>query len=91
MQYNPLGKTGLNVSRLSFGASAIGSVFHEVSEADAMRAVHAALDAGINYLDVAPSYGGTLSETRLGIALKGVSRDKYFLSTKIGKYTNPES
>jgi aryl-alcohol dehydrogenase-like predicted oxidoreductase len=91
MQYNPLGKTGLNVSRLSFGASAIGSVFHEVSEADAIRAVHAALDAGINYLDVAPSYGGNLSETRLGMALKGVSRDKYFLSTKIGKYTNPES
>ena len=56
-----------------------------------MRAVHAALDAVINYLDVAPAYGGNLSETRLGMALKGVSRDKYFLSTKIGKYTNPES
>lgn len=90
MEYRTLGKTGLKVSRLGFGASAIGSVFHDVQEADAIQAVHAALDAGINYFDVAPAYGGTLSETRLGMALKGISRDKYFLSTKIGKYTNPE-
>ncbi|HEX4022085.1 MAG TPA: aldo/keto reductase [Acidobacteriaceae bacterium] len=91
MQYNLLGKTGLNVSRLSFGASSLGGVFHPVEESEAIAAVHAALDLGINYFDVAPAYGGTLSETVLGKALRGISRDRYFLSTKVGKYTEPGS
>jgi L-galactose dehydrogenase len=91
MQQNLLGKTGLQVSRLSFGASALGSVFRPVTEAEATAAVHAALDCGINYFDVAPAYGGTLSETRLGIALRGIPRNRYVLSTKVGKYTEPGS
>ena len=90
MKFKLLGKTGLKVSSLSFGASSLGGVFREVDEAEAIRAVHAALDCGINYFDVAPAYGGTRSETVLGKALKGIARDRYFLSTKIGKYTNPE-
>ncbi len=89
MEYNPLGKTGLNVSALSFGASALGGVFGSVDEATAIAAVHAALDAGINYFDVAPAYGGTRSETVLGKALKGIDRSRYYLSTKVGKYTDP--
>jgi L-galactose dehydrogenase len=91
MKYNPLGKRGLNVSRLSFGASSLGGVFHPVDESDAIAAVHAALDCGINYFDVAPAYGATRSETVLGRALKGVPRDRYYLSTKVGKYTEPGS
>jgi len=91
MQYNLLGKTGLKVSRLSFGASSLGAVFHPVDEHQAIAAVHAALDCGINYFDVAPAYGGTLAETMLGKALRGVPRDRYFLSTKVGKYTQPGS
>ena len=87
MDYNILGKTGLNISRLSFGASSLGGVFHPVNECDAVRAVHAALDCGINYFDVSPAYGGTLAETVLGKALSGVPRSRYFLSTKVGKYT----
>jgi aryl-alcohol dehydrogenase-like predicted oxidoreductase len=90
MKTRPLGRTGLQVSTLSFGASSLGGVFHAVEEADAIRAVHAALDLGINYFDVAPAYGGTRSEAVLGKALRGIPRDRYFLSTKIGKYTNPE-
>jgi len=90
MRYNVLGKTGLKVSKLSFGTAALGGVFYDVDEAEAIRAVHTALDLGINYFDVAPAYGGTRSETVLGKALKGISRDRYFLSTKVGKYTNPE-
>lgn len=89
MQYRLLGKTGLNVSSLSFGASALGGVFRPVDEKEAIASVHAALDCGINYFDVAPAYGGTKSETVLGKALKGVARDRYFLSTKVGKYTDP--
>ena len=87
MNYSALGKTALKVSRLSFGASALGGVFGQVDEFDAIRAVHAALDCGINYFDVAPAYGGTLAETVLGRALKGITRSRYFLSTKVGKYT----
>jgi aryl-alcohol dehydrogenase-like predicted oxidoreductase len=90
MKTRPLGRTGLQVSILSFGASSLGGVFHAVEEADAIRAVHAALDLGINYFDVAPAYGGTRSEAVLGKALRGIPRDRYFLSTQIGKYTNPE-
>ena len=90
MNTRPLGRTGLQVSTLSFGASSLGGVFHAVDETDAIRAVHTALDLGINYFDVAPAYGGTRSETVLGKALRGIPRDRYFLSTKIGKYTNPE-
>lgn len=87
MQYNLLGKTGMKVSRLSFGASALGGVFHAVNEVEAVRSVHMALECGINYFDVAPAYGGTLAETILGKALRGISRDRFFLSTKVGKYT----
>jgi len=87
MKYNLLGNTGMNVSRISFGASSLSAVFHAVDEAEAIKAVHAALDAGINYFDVAPAYGGTVSETVLGKALKGIPRNRYFLSTKVGKYT----
>ena len=89
MQYNLLGNTGLNVSRISFGASSLSSVFHAVDENEAIKAVHAALDAGINYFDVAPAYGGTVSERVLGKALNGIDRSRYYLSTKVGKYTDP--
>lgn len=89
MKHNLLGKTGLRVSALSFGASALGGVYGQVDEAEAIRAVHAALDLGINYFDVSPAYGATRSETVLGQALKGIARDRYYLSTKVGKYTQP--
>ena len=89
MQYRFLGNTGLQVSAISFGASSLSAVFHAVDEQVAVKAVHVALDAGINYFDVAPAYGGTVSEKVLGKALKGIARNRYFLSTKVGKYTNP--
>ncbi len=90
MRYETLGRTGLKVSRLSFGASALGSVFRPVEESEGIRAVREALDLGINYFDVAPAYGGTLAETVLGKALTGIPRDRYYLSTKAGKFTDPE-
>jgi L-galactose dehydrogenase len=81
----------MKVSRLSFGASSLGGVFHPVDEAQAIQAVHVALECGINYFDVAPAYGATVSETVLGKALRGIPRDRYYLSTKVGKYTKPGS
>ena len=81
MIYNQLGNTGLEVSNISFGASSLGGVFHEINEQEAIAAVHTALDLGINYSDVAPAYGATKSETVLGKALRDIPRKNYFLST----------
>ncbi|WP_027085510.1 aldo/keto reductase [Cohnella panacarvi] len=86
MKYRPLGKTGLEVSALSFGASSLGSVFRETDDAEAIRTVHAAIDAGINYIDVSPYYGATKAETVLGKAISQMSRDRFYLSTKAGRY-----
>lgn len=86
MKYNPLGKTGLNVSQISFGASSLGGVFRSIKEEEAIRAVFTAIEEGINFIDVSPYYGHYKAETVLGKALKDIPRDKYILSTKVGRY-----
>ena len=86
MKYRTLGKTGLDVSVLSFGASSLGSVFRETNEGESIQTVHAAIDAGINYIDVSPYYGLTKAEAVLGKAMKEIPRDKFLLSTKAGRY-----
>jgi L-galactose dehydrogenase len=86
MDYRRLGKTGLEVSALSFGASSLGSVFRDIDEAEGIRTVHTALDLGMNFIDVSPYYGITKAETVLGKALKGVDRGRYILATKVGRY-----
>jgi aryl-alcohol dehydrogenase-like predicted oxidoreductase len=90
MEYRTLGKTGLEVSVLSFGASSLGSVFRDVDEREGIRTVHAALDLGINFIDVSPYYGLTKAEAVLGRALKGITRDRYYLATKVGRYGDQE-
>jgi aryl-alcohol dehydrogenase-like predicted oxidoreductase len=89
MKYRALGSTGLEVSVLGFGASSLGSVFRQVTLEDAIATVRAALEGGMNFIDVSPSYGETLAELRLGRALEGVPRDSYILATKIGSYSEP--
>lgn len=86
MNYNELGKTGMKVSQLSFGASSLGGVFHQIDENEAKKAVFTAIDNGINFIDVSPYYGHYKAETVLGKALKEIPRDKYYLSTKVGRY-----
>ncbi|MGA2440416.1 MAG: aldo/keto reductase [Tepidisphaeraceae bacterium] len=86
MEYRTLGQTGLRISALSFGASSLGGVFHEVNESDCIRTVHVSLEKGINFIDTSPFYGLTKSETVLGKALKTVPRDRYVLATKVGRY-----
>ncbi len=90
MQYRALGSTGLQVSSLSYGASPLGSVFRDIDKSQGIRTVHAALDGGINFIDVSPYYGLTKAETVLGQALKGVPRYKYLLATKVGRYGENE-
>ena len=86
MKYNNIGKTGMSVSSLSFGASSLGGVFRDISETEAVNSVFTAVDNGINFIDVSPYYGHLKAETVLGKALKEIPRDKYYLSTKVGRY-----
>lgn len=86
MEYRELGQTGLKLSDLSFGASSLGSVFHETKEEESIKAVETALEGGINFIDVSPYYGHYKAETVLGKALKRLPRDKFYLSTKVGRY-----
>ena len=86
MVYNEIGKTGMRVSALSFGASSLGGVFHGIREEEGIRAVHVAVDNGLNFIDVSPYYGHLKAEMVLGKALREIPRDKYYLSTKVGRY-----
>ena len=86
MRYTELGKTGMRLSNLGFGASSLGSVFRPTDEGESIAAVEAAIDGGINFIDVSPYYGYYKAETVLGKALRHIPRDKYYLSTKVGRY-----
>lgn len=86
MKYYEIGKTGMKVSALSFGASSLGGVFHEINENRALDAVYTAVDNGMNFIDVSPYYGHYKAETVLGKALSNIDRGKYYLSTKVGRY-----
>jgi aryl-alcohol dehydrogenase-like predicted oxidoreductase len=86
MQTRPLGTTGLNLPILSFGASSLGQEFRPVDLNEALAAVHAALDCGLNFIDTSPFYGRGMSEVLLGVALRGIPRDRYILGTKLGRY-----
>lgn len=86
MKYNEIGKTGMKVSALSFGASSLGSVFRSTKEEEALEAVYTAIEGGMNFIDVSPYYGHYKAETVLGKALQHVPREKYYLSTKVGRY-----
>ncbi len=86
MEYREIGRTGMKVSALSFGASSLGSVFRDTRESEAIAAVHAAVEMGMNFIDVSPYYGHYKAETVLGKALREIPRDRYYLSTKVGRY-----
>jgi aryl-alcohol dehydrogenase-like predicted oxidoreductase len=86
MEYRELGKTGLKLPVLSFGASSLGQEFRPVDLGESLEAVHAALDVGMNFIDTSPFYGRGMSEVMLGVALRGVPRDRYILGTKLGRY-----
>lgn len=86
MRYRQLGKTGWKVSVLGLGASPLGGAFGAVDEKEGIKTVHTAIDLGINFIDVAPFYGSARAEITLGKALKGISREKFLIATKVGRY-----
>ena len=94
MPYEPfervqLGRTGLTVSRLGFGAASIAGLFTPVAPGDAIAVVDHAWDLGIRLFDSAPLYGYGAGERRLGAGLASRPRDEYVLSTKVGRLVLP--
>lgn len=86
MQTRRLGKTDLQLPILSFGASSLGAEFRSVTLDEVLASVRVALDCGLTLIDTSPFYGRGMSEVLLGIALKGVPRERYLLCTKLGRY-----
>jgi D-threo-aldose 1-dehydrogenase len=84
-----LGRSGLRVSRLGLGTAPLGNLFTEVPGSDADATVDAALAAGITLLDTAPHYGLGLAERRLGRRLARLPRERFVLSTKVGRLIRP--
>src|ERR1039458_3930236 len=83
MDYRPLGRTGVSVSQLCLGAMMFGA-FGNTDHDDAVRIIHKALDAGINFIDTADGYSAGESEVILGKALTGGRRDNVVLAVKFG-------
>ncbi len=82
MEYVSLGRTGLRVSRAGFGGGGIGQVWGPTTIDESVKAIHRALELGINFFDVAPGYGNGKAEEVLGIALEG-RRDEAVVATKV--------
>ncbi len=84
MNYRTLGRTGWKISEISFGAWAIGGSWGDVSDAESLAALHAALDGGVNFFDTADVYGDGRSE-RLLAKLKKERKEKFYIATKAGR------
>ena len=85
MDLRPLGRTGFNVSSVSFGAWAIGGAWGPVDDASAMAALHAAIDAGVNFIDTADVYGDGHSERLIARLKRERPHDQIIVATKAGR------
>jgi D-threo-aldose 1-dehydrogenase len=83
--FRQLGRTGVDLSTLGFGGSAIGELWNTIPDDQAAGAVTAALNGGISYFDTSPWYGRGLSEHRLGNVLRHRDRNDFILSSKVGR------
>jgi D-threo-aldose 1-dehydrogenase len=86
-----LGRTGLEVSAIGFGAAPLGDLYTKLDDAKAIATVEAAGQAGITLFDTSPHYGNGLAEHRCGTALRRLGRDGIVLSTKVGRWMDPRS
>jgi D-threo-aldose 1-dehydrogenase len=92
-----IGRTGLHVTRLGLGGVALSGVPPATDphlpspESEAVSLIRRSLGLGLNYLDTAPMYGVGNSERRYGQALQGIPRDRYVLSTKVGRVLRPDA
>jgi aryl-alcohol dehydrogenase-like predicted oxidoreductase len=90
MQYRTLGRTGWNVSTISFGAWAIGGAWGDVDDQDSLSALHRAVDLGVNFIDTADVYGDGRSE-RLVARLRRERRETIYVATKAGRRLDPHT
>src|SRR3954463_16476877 len=88
MQYKALGRTGFDVSSVSFGAWAIGGTWGDLDDSEAMRCLHRSLDLGVNFFDTADVYGDGHSE-RLLARLRKERRETFYIATKAGRRLSP--
>jgi len=91
IDHRSLGRTGIDVSVIGFGAAPLANLFREVAESQAIETIQTALDRGITCFDTAPAYGRGLSEERLALGLGQVPRESYTLSTKVGRIFNDDA
>lgn len=85
MQYRRLGRTDMTVSAVSFGAWAIGGFWGQVDDAESMRALHAAIDSGVNFIDTADVYGDGRSERLIAQLRRERSGETIWVATKAGR------
>ena len=85
MHYRPLGTTGIDVSAVGFGAWAIGGGWGAVDDAASVRALHAAVDAGVNFIDTADVYGDGHSERLVAQVRRERPGDRLWVATKAGR------
>src|SRR5512134_3069967 len=85
MHYRPLGQTGFSVSEVSFGAWAIGGSWGSVSDDDSLKALHRAIDTGVNFIDTADVYGDGHSERLIARLRRERPRDTIWVATKAGR------
>jgi aryl-alcohol dehydrogenase-like predicted oxidoreductase len=90
MDYRPLGRTGYNVSTISFGAWAIGGTWGPVEDSDSLKALHRAVDLGVNFFDTADVYGDGHSEQLLA-RLRRERKEAIVIATKAGRRLNPHT
>ena len=90
MQYRKLGKTNFKVSEVSLGAWQIGGSWGDVSDEDAERVVHAAIESGINFIDTADVYGDGRSERFIAKVLSE-TKEQVFVATKAGRRLQPHT
>jgi aryl-alcohol dehydrogenase-like predicted oxidoreductase len=90
MVYRKLGRTGWEVSAISFGAWAIGGTWGDVDDKESMGALHRAVDLGVNFFDTADVYGDGRSE-RLLAALRRERKESFFIATKAGRRLSPHN
>ena len=85
MEYRPLGRTDMKVSAISFGAWAIGGTWGMVDDEESMQALHAAVDAGTNFVDTADVYGDGRSERLVARLRRERKGETVFVATKAGR------
>src|SRR5688572_12048776 len=91
MNYCPLGRTGWDVSEISFGAWAIGGSWGDVSDEDSLKALHAAIDLGVNFIDTADVYGDGRSERLIARLRSERPTDEIIVATKAGRRLSPHN